>query len=47
MVAFTDGIDLYVGFGDGAGGVMADAVIRLDGLTDVDALLNSQSLLFA
>ena len=47
VVAFTDGIDLYVGFSDGAGGVTADSVIRLDGLTDVDALLNSQSLLFA
>jgi hypothetical protein len=39
--------DLYLGFDDGAGGWLADAAIRIDGVTDIDALQNQNGLLFA
>jgi Ca2+-binding RTX toxin-like protein len=39
--------DLYLGFDDGAGGWIEDAVIRIDNVTDLHALQNSNGLLFA
>jgi hypothetical protein len=46
LVSTTDGSNLYIGFNDGAGGWVADSAIRIDGLTDIAAILNSQGFLF-
>lgn len=45
LLSLTDGSNLYIGIDDGAGGWVADTVIRVDGVTDINALLDSQSLL--
>lgn len=39
--------DLYLGFDDGAGGWIEDAVIRIENVTDLHALQNNGGLLFA
>ena len=39
--------DLYIGFNDGSDGWTADSVIRIDNVTDINVLLNSNGILFA
>jgi len=46
LQSLTVGGDLYIGLDDGAGGLLTNSVIRIDGVTDIDTLLNSQSILF-
>ena len=46
LVSFTDGVDLYIGLNDGVGGLTANSVVRVDGVTDMNELLNQHSLLF-
>jgi hypothetical protein len=46
ITATFDG-DLYIGISDGLGGWTADSVIRIDNVTDINVLLNSNGILFA
>lgn len=40
LLSFTDGTDLYIGVNDGVGGMTANSVIRLDGVTDIAQVQN-------
>lgn len=40
LLSFTDGTDLYIGVNDGLGGMTANSVIRLDGVTDIAQVQN-------
>ena len=44
LVHFVANGDLYIGVGDGLGGITANSVIVLDNVTDFDAVLNSSLL---
>lgn len=47
LISTTDGTNLYIGFDDGAGGWTANSVIRIDGVTNLNTLIDDGSLLFA
>jgi Ca2+-binding RTX toxin-like protein len=40
----TDGTNLYIGFDDGLGGWVADSVVVIDGLTDINQMISQGSL---
>lgn len=47
LISTTVDGDLYIGLNDGAGGFLADSVIRIDNVADINVLLNSNGILFA
>lgn len=47
LVSTTDGTDLFIGISDGLGGWVANSVIQVDGVTDINVLLNSHGIVFA
>lgn len=47
VLTATDGTNLYIGFNDGAGGWVADQVIEIMGVTDINALFNGNDIIVA
>ena len=41
----TDGTNLYIGFDNGPGGWVADSVIVIEGVTDINQMISQGSLL--